>query len=350
MTSLLRVASFGTSSAMPRAMAPSALRFARAMAATLIAIGACFGCSGDATAPEGEPFVPAPSDTSIAPARDAGASDGDGSTATHADAGSDATAIVPNVDAIPWTTGTSVGNGVAFKDTGNPAGDSSFVAYTGSNVSLASAKAWATALYKAWLQPHGVRYVWAVQGPAVVDYSGLEIGNDKVASSLVAHTGPNTKYILVAAHSAGSFVAHELLNHLAGTADPKGVTKGKVVYFSLDGGRRGAPDVTALSTATVARLRKAYFVVPYASKIDTYGIDTNSMQIMGSTYGGYFTVDANAAGCHAGANYCLHMTLVTTKPHDPDGAVAALDYGDFSGRPVTTAYLAKKAVEAGLSP
>src|SRR5512142_3055412 len=84
--------------------------------------------------------------------------------ATIVDAVADSPAIpAPDVDQIPWST---VGTGVASKDTQNPLGSSMLVAYAGYGVSLASAEAWATELYRATMRERGVRHIWAVRGPA----------------------------------------------------------------------------------------------------------------------------------------------------------------------------------------
>jgi hypothetical protein len=77
------------------------------------------------------------------------------------------------------------------------------------------------------------------------------------------------------------------------------------------------------------------------------------MMSAGAAYaqkGGYFDSDADSAGCQAAATWCLHMTMVTTKPHDPSGADGIPDYSDFAGRPVAHAYIEAKANESGLLP
>jgi hypothetical protein len=43
----------------------------------------------------------------------------------------------------------------------------------------------------------------------------------------------------------------------------------------------------------------------------------------------------------------MHMTLVTSRPHDP-GDAKEIDFADFEGRAVTSAYIEKKAAEAGM--
>ena len=252
----------------------------------------------------------------------------------------------PPIGQIPWETGGDVGFGVARKDTQNPLGDSVVLAYAGYGVSLEAAEAWATALYTASLEKRGVRYVWAIQGPNTPEYTNQEIGNSKIVAAMLPKITAKTKFVLAVGHSSGSFVAHELLGQLAGGLDPANVTAQKVVYFDLDGGQSG------LSASIVARLRKAYFVSPFDQATGTQGFNTGTMQSLGATYpgaGGFFTVDATPSGCNAGANECVHVSLVNAHPHNPAKAEAALDYGSFdAAHPVEVAYLTKKAVEAGV--
>jgi hypothetical protein len=249
--------------------------------------------------------------------------------------------------ALPWQTGTPVGYGVAFKDTKNPAGDSIFIGYAGYQVPIASAEAWVEALYDASLAARGVRYLWAVQGPNHRTYSHFEIGNSEIVTAMLPLVGPRTHFILVAGHSSGSFVAHELLGKLAGGMDPRGLTEGRVVYFDLDGGESG------LTPQSVGRLRKAYFVGSHDGKTGTDSPRRATMQSLGATYasaGGYWQNDASSSGCEAGARWCVHSTFITTRPHDSTNVSARLDYSDFSGRPVCHSWIDAKAEEAGLLP
>jgi len=283
------------------------------------------------------------SDETSMPAQGADASSPSAKDASAKDA---STAPEPDVDSIPWDTGAAVGTGIAHKSTQNPRGASAAILYAGFGVDLPSARGWATAVYRAQLRDRGVSELWAVQGPNVPEYTNQEIGNSKLAAALVAKITPATKFVLVLGHSSGSFVAHELLGQLAGGLDPANVTAQKVVYFDLDGGQSG------LSASIVARLRKAYFVSPFDQATGTQGFNTGTMQSLGATYpgaGGFFTVDATPSGCNAGANECVHVSLVNAHPHNPAKAEAALDYGSFdAAHPVEVAYLTKKAVEAGV--
>ncbi len=251
-----------------------------------------------------------------------------------------------DIDQIPWNTGGNVGFGVASKDTENPQGNNFFLAYAGYNVDLDSAEKWATALYRASLRDRGVRYVWAVQGPNNPSYSNLEIGNSKIIAAMLPMIDASTKFVLAVGHSSGSFVAHELLGQLEGGLDPSGVTNKRVVYFNLDGGG-------GLSAAAIARLRRAYFVASFMSSTGTYSPNASTMQSLGQTYasaGGYYENNADGSGCHAGAQWCVHVTLINTKPHNPDNGDPVLDYSDFGGRPVCQSYVDAKASEAQLDP
>lgn len=318
------------------------------------------GCSGgDPTQAAAAPLPPPPAEGGTLETPDAGGlpgSDAGAGVDAPADAGplpdgreTDATppSPPPDIDTIPWDNSPGVGYGVARKDTKNPLGDNVFIAYAGYQINLSEAEAWLTALYRASLEARGVRYVWAVQGPNNPTYTNQEIGNSKIAEAMVPLVDASTKFVLVAGHSSGSYVAHELLNQLDTNLDPQGVTKGKVVYFDLDGGQDG------LSQPVVARLRKAYFVSSFDALTGTYSPNVSSMQSAASNYafaGGYWQNDASQSGCDAGASWCVHVTLVTTRPHDPTQADGPLDYSDFNGRPVCHSYIDAKAAEAGLAP
>lgn len=242
----------------------------------------------------------------------------------------------PAFDEIPWETGADVGYGVARKDTQNPLGNNVFIGDAGYLLSLSSAEAWVRELYLAKLEALGVRWVYAVQGPNQVVYSNYEIGNTKIAAALQTQVTSETEFIALAAHSSGSYVAHELLGQLATGFDPSGLTDQKVVYFDLDGGYGG------LSQASVARLREAHFVAARDVGTGTDSPNKSSMQNGAATFpvkGSYAELDVSSSGCNAGAVWCVHMTVITTKPHDPTDASGPEDYGDFVGRPVATAWL-----------
>lgn len=237
-----------------------------------------------------------------------------------------------------WLTGLDIGTGVAFKDTANPLGTTAFLAYAGYRMSLDDAQAWADALYDAWLRERGVRYVWAVRGPDDSHYENKEIGNTKIGAKLRALAPPA---IVVAAHSSGSCVAHELFKQLAEGRDPEGVTAGKIVYFNLDGIEKG------LTRESVARLRHAYFVGAVDRTTRTVSPNDNEMRRTAEQYANdgaveYVAYDASGAQCAEGGTWCLHVTLVTNAPHDRRAARAHLDYTDFATAGVATAIFADR--------
>jgi hypothetical protein len=241
-------------------------------------------------------------------------------------AGEPARAAEKDLDQIPWS-----GDAVGFKDTENPVGTAVFVGYVGYRVEAAQARAWVTALYRACLRERGVRYLWAVRGPDHPMYAHKELGNAALAKRIVDVAPP---LVVVAAHSSGSYPAHELLAQLAGGADPANVTAGKVVYFDLDGGERG------LTRASVARLRRAYFVGSFDPAHGTYSPHAAEMKGLAKTYDGtYLEHDASGAGCRSRASWCVHETLITSRPHDASNVDPVHDYGDFVGRAVVHSYI-----------
>jgi hypothetical protein len=255
-----------------------------------------------------------------------------------------AMAIEPTFDELPWSTGPDIGTGVAMKDTGDVRAKNVFIGYAGYDVSLADAQAWVTALYDAWLRDRGVRYVWAVRGPDDSHYEHRELGNTKIAAKLCA-LAAEASFVLVAAHSSGSCAAHELFKQLAEGHDPEATTAGKIVYFNLDGIDKG------LTPASVAQLRRAYFVGAVDRGTGTASPNDRDMRRLAAAYagsGGYIEHDASGSGCAREASWCLHVTLVTKRPHDPRAASGHLDYTDFSRGGVETTFFDAKASEAGL--
>jgi hypothetical protein len=241
----------------------------------------------------------------------------------------------PDIDSIAWQTGVAIGNGVAFKDTQNPLGNGLFIGYGGYGAKLFESELWITALYRATLRARGVRWIWAVQGPSDPDYSQDEIGNSKIASAMIPLVQGQSS-IVVAAHSSGAFVAQELLEQLASGADPNDVTKDLVVYFALDGGG-------GMTQASIDRTKNAYFVSSHDGT--TQSANYGAMTTLASTYaskGGFFDNDASASACDPGAEWCVHDTLINTRPHDPTNLDVPDDYSDFAGRPVCTSYLDAK--------
>ncbi len=231
-----------------------------------------------------------------------------------------------------WIT---VGAGISCRDTGRTGVYGTFVAYGGWGVRETWARAWVEEVYRAALARRGIRYLCAVRGPATVDYAGREISNSALAAHLL--TRPRG-LVIVAAHSSGSFVAHELLAEL-GQMGPGGAgLLRRVVYYDLDGGESG------LTTAIIDSLRRAYFVYAEDSTTGTRSANAATMIALGTRYaaaGGVLAVNASRSGCQPGAKWCLHDALVTERPHNPETFDLERDYQGFlPDRPAAIAYLA----------
>lgn len=228
-----------------------------------------------------------------------------------------------------------VGAGVSCRDTGRTRKYGTFVAYGGWGVREAWARAWVDEVYRTTLSRRGIRYLCAVQGPAAVDYAGREIGNAALAAWLLGH---QRGLVVVAAHSSGSFVAHELFGELLAMGPTGEALLGRTVYFDLDGGESG------LTPAIVAQLRRAYFVYADDSTTGTRSANAATMIELGTRYaaaGGVLEVNASRSGCRAGAKWCLHDALVTERPHNPETYDLERDYQGFlPDRPAAVAYLA----------
>jgi len=235
---------------------------------------------------------------------------------------------------LPAPGWQAIGAGVSCRDTGRTHAYATFVAYGGWGVRESWARAWVDEVYRTALAHRGVRYLCAVRGPATVDYAGREIGNSALGTLLLSR---QRGLVVVAAHSSGSFVAHELLAELEASGPRGSALLARMVYYDLDGGESG------LTPEIVDRLRRAYFVYADDSTTGTRSANAATMIELGTRYadrGGVLAVNASRSGCRAGAKWCLHDALVTERPHNPDTFDLEKDYQGFlPDRPAAVAYL-----------
>ena len=255
-----------------------------------------------------------------------------GSTGTTGTDG-DAESLDPDESALTggWS---AIGNGVAYKSTG--AGDGVFIGYAGYSVTIDRSAAWVDALVDARLRTLHVGHVYAVRGPTDPRYAAKDIGNTKLAAHLVGGPGPAAPFVLVAAHSSGSYVAHELLGQVFdGDRDPDHVLANKVVYADLDGGEGG------LDAHIFSALHHIAFVWADDTKL-SQGRSANGflMESLGEQHphGGIGLI-VDHSGCESGAKWCLHDLLITTRPHNPATFDLVRDYTDFAGRPVQDGWI-----------
>jgi hypothetical protein len=287
------------------------------------------------------------------PAPDAANYVGDGAAqlADAADAGDAASAadvISPSSDGgpdgsppetgldSPVTGGawSPVSFGVTTMDVGG--GNNIVIAYGGYTATDEDSQAWVTQMTSVRLAQLGVGHLYAVRGPEDPDYSSREIGNSELAAALATQATP-ASYVIVMAHSSGGFVADELFTFIDSSV------MAKIAYFNLDGGS------WALTEAMVGTMRGVYFCNAHDS-VAGDSENTSSDESLHAEFAAshFFTVDADGSGCDVGAGWCLHDTLITTRPHDPTTYDLALDYTDFTGgRQVVTSYV-DQAVSDGV--
>jgi hypothetical protein len=258
---------------------------------------------------------------------------GEGGTEDDADTADDAAAL-----SAGWTV---LGNGVAHKSIGGGAGV--FIGYAGYSVPLDRSAAWVDALSEARLKALDVGHVYAVRGPSDPGYANKNIANTRLAKHLVDEAGTAAPFVLVGAHSSGSYVAHELFGQLFdGAGDPGGVLDGKIVYANLDGGAAG------LDAHVLSSLKKIAFVWAEDTTLAAgRSANAGGMEALGRQHGGSgVRLVVDRSGCHSGAKWCLHDLLITSRPHDPDRFDLVRDYTDFAGRPVQTGWI--RALEGAL--
>ncbi len=272
-------------------------------------------------------------------ARDSGPDEVPGTSADEVPGTSDAGDVADEVPGTsikpfrrrPWW---HLGLGVALKDSRRRDADGVFIGYAGYGVTDDEVRAWVTALYETELATRGVRYVYAVRGPADVGYDARELANSSLVEDLLPRMAASERPVLVAAHSSGAFVACELFEQLfLGDFDPERIAVDRVVYFNLDGAQG------CLDEAAVGQLHQLAFV----DARGPHGVSLNAPSMAEGAHrfpdALHLTHDARASGCAPGGRMCLHVTLVNTRPHDPISGNRTADYTDFTDRPVNAFYL-----------
>jgi hypothetical protein len=271
-------------------------------------------------------------------ARDGGSAEVPGTSAGTSAGRDGGSAEVPGTSAgplpfrrRPWW---HLGLGVALKDTRRRDADGIFVGYAGYGVTDDEVRAWVTALYEADLGARGVRYVYAVRGPADVGYEGRELANSALVEDMLPRLAASERPLIVAAHSSGAFAACEFLEQVfLRDFDPDRIAVDRVVYFNLDGAQG------CLDEAAVGQLHALAFVDargPHGLSLNAPSMAEGANRFPDALH---LTHDASESGCGPGGRMCLHATLVNTRPHDPVSGSRISDYTDFAGRAVNTFYL-----------
>ena len=214
-------------------------------------------------------------------------------------------------------TWTNVGNGIHGATVGS--GPNVLIVYGGYTATDADSEALSLQYVSAQMGALGVSRVYAVRGPEDASYSAREIGNSSLAAQLAGMVS-SIGFVAVVAHSSGAFVADELFT------EANAQVLSKIVYFDLDGGS------WALTNSLVAEMAGVYFCNAHDS-IAGESANYSSIVSLHADFPAshYYTVNSTGSGCNVGAQWCLHDTLITTRPHNPATFDLALDYVDFTG-------------------
>ena len=141
---------------------------------------------------------------------------------------------------------TSIGFGIGGSMAGT--GPDILVACGGYSATDQDSRAWAMALaHSPSFAGLDIGPVYAARGPRDASYAGREIGNSKLAAALARQVA-SARFVIVAAHSSGAFVADELFTE----ATP--AVRSKIVYFALDGGTH------SLNNSLISQMKAVYFV------------------------------------------------------------------------------------------
>jgi|GEM_PF-1802414 len=228
--------------------------------------------------------------------------------------------LQPNHKKIIDGSWSELGFGVCYLDTGNSIGNDIFIGYAGWTVRQSWAQKWVKELYCARLAELGIRHLYSVKGPRDPEYNACEIATESLSNHLLK-IAQSAQRCLIAAHSSGSYVAHELLEQLYESGKDQGQTAGKIIYYNLDGG------ATGLSQTIVNQLATMYCV--YVDGELGRSANALEMEQLAQLYAPkseVIRVDGSLSGCHYAARWCLHDALINQKPYNPSKFDLYRDY------------------------
>jgi hypothetical protein len=243
-----------------------------------------------------------------------------------------------DVTRLPWQ---ELGLGVHYKAFGT--GHNIVIIYGGYTAQDDWVERWSDQIYRArgTSAQLDIAHLYAVRGPDTAGYTNHEIQNSHLVAHLVdSGRAANAPAIVVVAHSSGTYVANELFSMVKNGASgiPSAATEAKVRLFNLDGG--GTP-------ADIRNFARAYFVYSCDHNSGKCSHNSDPMKSLGQTYaslGGAVEVNATGSQCDGtvipGGLWCLHDTLINTRPNNHVMYDLKWDYGDFTApRSLVTSYL-----------
>lgn len=218
-----------------------------------------------------------------------------------------------------------------------------FIGYGGWSAKQNVVNNWCKQLFNVKLRDLSVKHVFSVKGPDTPCYLEKEIADSLLALKLIDLCATEKiDKIIIAAHSSGSFVAHNMLQYLFGknNLDKNNLVKDKIVYFNLDGGIGSNECGAPLDTNIAEHLNKIYAVYAYDSNTQKYSSNYETMISLSKMFKNsqQIIVEAKNSGCVG--KWCLHDVLINRKPYNPEKFDLDNDYGNITAnREVQTDYL-----------
>lgn len=218
---------------------------------------------------------------------------------------------------------------------------------------------WTEELYKSKLNEFNIGLIIVVKGPVEEYYDSREIDIEEMTKRFVAFYQEyemNETFLIV--HSSGVFPAHQMFDYLylggddpiikkmnmrkLEILDPEGITKNKINYIMLDG-ELGIPKGYPLGVGMVKNLKQVYSFYAVDAQTGTesgMAVEARNVKEKFHEKTILHKYIAQNSDCNPGAKWCVHETLITTRPHNPAGYDLKNDYQSFdSTRKVVTGYM-----------
>lgn len=244
-------------------------------------------------------------------------------------------------------------------DSADMRGKNVLITCGGYKAELGWVSAWTQALYYKRLKDYNIGLICIIKGPRDEYYDSREIDIKTLTSRIVsAYQQYDLNETIIIAHSSGVFPVHQMFDLLysggkegmalskkgvkSANYDSRGITKNRISYIMLDG-ELGIPKGYALTADMVKHLKRVYSVYAIDDKTGTRsGLYHEAIKVK-QRYPDMTTdyiVRSQNSGCNKGAKWCVHQTVITTKPHNPAGYDLERDYQFFGdGREVVDEFM-----------
>jgi len=233
-----------------------------------------------------------------------------------------------------WNT---IDSGILYSAVKSKNNQSIFLAFGGWTAKAEWTSIWAENLYAVKLKKLKIAHLFAVKGPKNSLYKDREINNRKLAEKILgilkSQKISSKIQIILVAHSSGAYVAHEFLNTLFALDSANGYknTKDKISYFNLDGGIGIKEyDWTSLQIDYIQHFKAIYGVYAFDSNTGIYSPNKDEMLELQTLGKNCFPLELNASNCGCIKKWCVHETLIITKPHNINTFDLEKDYTDFN--------------------